>query len=573
MINKTIRHTFQTVLYLQGIVALLLAVTGKASALNIKDTNYPIPSGAYFVSPSGKDTNCKSSNSPCSVVKALRAAPSGATIIFRGGTYRNLQDLRVNKKLKLQAYPHEKPWLKGSTIVTGWVADGSTWRKDGWTYSFPSKVASASINPKYPMAGYGDMVFVNGVSLKQVSSKAKVVAGTFYVDSGRDKLYIGSSPAGKTVEATKLTHALSIWGSNASGTIVRGLGFTQYADTGIKVGAPRVTLENNTIGWNGSSGAYFFKTSPATSNAVVRGNTFSYNAKVGLAGEAAHSMLLENNTISYNNVEHFTKTWEAAGAKFIRSNGLLWRNNHVHHNYANGLWLDQASTDATVVKNTVADNQGLGIFFEVSHKAIIAANVAYNNIVGIMTADSSSVRVYNNTLYRNSLNLRLKETTRTNTNSAQIAQGVTWISRNNVFKNNIISDARGSSLFDAANCGVSPSSTTVAAADYNAYHRKSSSTPKSAIKWSLSGNCSASYNSVLAFKLATGYEDNALVIDNVATDPFFVNAANGDYRLKSGSRAIGRGQALPKDVAKAIGLPSGVPVDLGALQSRAFVVQ
>lgn len=46
-----------------------------------------------------------------------------------------------------------------------------------------------------------------------------------------------------------------------------------------------------------------------------------------------------------------------------------------------------------------------------------------------------------------------------------------------------------------------------------------------------------------------------------------------DYRLKSGSRAIGRGQALPEDVATTIGILSGVPVDLGAFQSKVFLRQ
>lgn len=109
----------------------------------------------------------------------------------------------------------------------------------------------------------------------------------------------------------------------------------------------------------------------------------------------------------------------------------------------------------------------------------------------------------------------------------------------------------------------------VSTADHNAYYRKSSSNPKSVITWSLgAGKCSVKYKSLAAFKSATGFEANGLEINNVTTNPFFVDAASGDYRLKPGSPAIGRGEPLPADIASAIGLPTGVPVDLGALQSK-----
>jgi hypothetical protein len=142
------------------------------------------------VSPDGKDTNSgKSLTSPWSVAKALNSAPAGATIVFRGGQYHKATG-KITKKLTLQAYPHEKPWLKGSIEVQGWVADGSMWRKDGWNYSLPT-IDSIHVDPNYPMARYTDMVYVNGVSLKQVGSKANVGPGKFYVDKANNKLYIG----------------------------------------------------------------------------------------------------------------------------------------------------------------------------------------------------------------------------------------------------------------------------------------------------------------------------------------------------------------------------------------------
>ena len=51
----------------------------------------------------------------------------------------------------------------------------------------------------------------------------------------------------------------------------------------------------------------------------------------------------------------------------------------------------------------------------------------------------------------------------------------------------------------------------------------------------------------------------------MATNPFFVDEASGDYQLKPGSPAIGAGVPLPADIAAAIGVAAGVPVNLGVL--------
>ena len=571
----------KSVFLVSGLCTLLLATSGKAAAaatIEIKDTNYKIPTGAYFVSPDGQDTNTgKTATSPWSVTKAIASAPSGATIVFRGGTYRNIS-LKIKKKVTLQAYPGEQAWLKGSVVVTGWAADGSLWVKNGWTYSFPQNVRSEFIDPAYPIADYRDMVYVDGVALQQVASKAEVAPGTFYVDSANNRLYIGDNPAGKTVESTALPYAFTLWkkgSDDESDSKIRGLGFAHYADMGVRIGAPRVTLENNTFAWNGVTGAHFWGNlggeESISRDAIVRGNTFSYNGRKGLGGDQVDRMLLEDNTFSYNNVEHYAEDWDAAGIKVTGTDGLIWRKNLVEHNFSTGMWMDLSVTNATVINNRVRYNDGIGIFFEVSHKAIIAGNLAYNNgYAGIMLSNSSSGQIYNNTLADNKVNIRIKDTNRNNTNKQEIKAGVTWIARNNVIKNNILSSTTGDSLVEASNCATDEQSKLmIDAADYNGYYRSSSSQPKTAFTWGFNAKqCAVTYTSIAAFNSATGYEANAVTIDNVKTNPFFVDVANENYGLKAGSPAIRRGVALPADIAQVLGVATGVKVDLGAFQSQ-----
>lgn len=519
MNTKLNLQQFQVVFFVQSLCALLLAAQGVASAYVpgtatdniIKDTNYDIPSDAYYVSPEGNETNSgRTPDSPWSVAKALSSAPNEATIVFRGGTYRNINNAYICKKLTLQPYPHEKAWIKGSDEVTGWVADGSMWRKDNWNYSFDFNLGSEYMHSNYPMADRGDMVYVDGVSLKQVGSKAEVVpatsgkTATFYVDSVNKKLYIGSSPQGKTVQATTRKRAFATGkcgGSssslNPSGTVVRGLGFAHFADMAIALGVDRVTLENNTFVWNGMQGVNFLGESDGVLNvstdATVRGNTFNYNGRKGMAGDRAHRIKLENNTFSYNNIERFNSSWDAAGVKFTRTDGATLAYNTIEHNFSHGGWLDVSSSNAKLVHNIIRYNSGFGIYFEVSHKAIIGANLAHHNGTGIVVSNSSSTSVYNNTLANNGTNVRIKDDPRVNTNSGEIAKGITWIANNNILKNNILSNTGNSNttakelLIADILCGSSSQQTAdkIPVANYNGYYRTSSSTPQYIINLSL----------------------------------------------------------------------------------------
>ena len=108
--------------------------------------------------------------------KAVAAAPSGSTIVMRGGVYRESVTW-YGKALTIQPAPDEAVWMRGSDVVTGWVADGAVWRTGQLVGVLRPHVALRPDRPRVPVCGLPDQIFVDGAQLTQVGSRSAVTAG------------------------------------------------------------------------------------------------------------------------------------------------------------------------------------------------------------------------------------------------------------------------------------------------------------------------------------------------------------------------------------------------------------
>lgn len=565
--------------------------------ITVPGTTDALPGGACHVSPGGNDeTGDGSAGKPWkSFEQALRAAPPGAIIVFHAGTYRVSGRQSVDHPLTLRAAPGEQVWLKGSAVVTGWVQDGNAWRRDGWTYSFPNQMGNENFaDPNDPTPGYRDQAYVNGRALRQVLSRGAVGPGKFYVDAANQRLYLGDDPSGQTVEATVADGALGLWlgGTNAAGLTVRGLGFAHFADPAIRAAVSKVTLDQNAFVWNGTEGVTFHGESGdigagsrdgVSLDEVVTGNLFAYNGNNGFGASKAHRMRVEGNTFRGNNTEAFSTAWGASGMKFIGTDDALIKNNLFEDNHGMGLWLDVGDKNTKMIGNTVRRNDAAGLFVEISSGTLVAGNVFEDNgKQGVSIGNSANNRVYNNTFVNNGKALRIDEQQRgsfvgvTEEYPGGAILQPNWVTKGNVVKNNLFVNAVGTGdptdvdalidtwwFYDAG--GHSGDAPMLDALDFNVYARTTAGQPQLLARWVRPGKADQdTFKTLAELAQSTSFEPHGRERNGAALTDLFVNPGAGDYRLNAGSGLTGAGEALPQDVADALGVASGRPVDPGA---------
>ena len=194
-------------------------------------------------------------------------------------------------------------------------------------------------------------------------------------------------------------------------------GFTPYVDqTAInQTGAGGWKLLNSTVTHNVPGGGLF-----AASDAVVKNNCLTQNGQYGfqaaqtVQGDSLtggpYNVWIENNEISFNDTCDLSGLLTSAalgwhdynpvpaqyrnphcgvvrgngnqgGFKLWGTNGVMIRNNWIHHNWGVGGWADTNNANTTWIGNTITDNENGAIWEEISYNFSITNNyIARNNI-------------------------------------------------------------------------------------------------------------------------------------------------------------------------------------------------
>ncbi len=400
------------------------------------DIHYSLPDTdgtIYYVAPDGKEKNIGTNiKKPTTLATAVNKVKTADAIILRGGIYRT-GNLKFNQGITLQAFADEKPVLKGTYIANDWLVDSSGFWVTEWPDLFPADPEDwwrRDRNEKHtPLHRFNDdMVFVDGRFLQSAGGICELDTNTFYIDYEENRVYIGINPNNRLVEITAFNVAVHrIYDdykgipSDGIGPVIRGIEFTQYADTTILIEGTYpegltdeaeygndvvgTVLENCEISYCSRIGAYLMGDSLTIRNCRV-----SNTSTEGIYLVGASDALLERNIISENNIEHLTGYFPAAVKIFNQSHRVTCRDNLVTNlPHSNGIWYDVGNTDGLFVNNWV-ENVGdaeksnysvyrymSGFFFEISKGAICAGNVFLNCDNGSFVLNSSNVEIYQNT--------------------------------------------------------------------------------------------------------------------------------------------------------------------------------
>jgi hypothetical protein len=525
-----------------------LRVSGYEPA-TIHDTNYAIPAGARFVANGGSDHNPGTIGAPfASIRKALAVVPTGGTIVVRGGTYRESLGT-LPRRVTIQAYPHEAPWVTGSVPISGFANAFGLWVVP-WTSPFcDSCYPSPALDPKHPAAGLPEQVFVDGGPLDQVTTASALKPHTFYVDHQSRVLALADNPTGHAVDVTQLGSALSI-SHSAAGSVIRGIGFEHWGttfdgDAAVNVTSDHVTFDNDTFAWSsgraiGMSGAH---------NTVTRSEIVD-NGTSGINAYLTNGLDIEQNEVAFSNYEHWIITPSPyavlAGIKSTNSTGTIARANVFHDNDSNALWFDQQSANQTVVTNTFVHNSGHGLAIEISGNSIVAGNVsAENGRDGLKLAGASNVDAYNNTIVDNGW--------------AQIGvyQDPRHASSPIVLENNIFLAGSRTikavlNSYDITQPGPAPTFQMVTADDHNVYGRTHTKQPAPLAFAQTSAKVCNTYSDLTALRATTHRESVSLSADGWAATKILVDPAHGDYRVLPGA-PLPAPTTLPPAVAAALG--------------------
>lgn len=330
-------------------------------------------------------------------------SPAGTQFLLLPGVHRTG---RSEPKDGMTFEGTEGTILNGSVFLEDFTPVDQTWETNG---------------PRLNMDGHGECVdgyqacslrndlFIDDAMLWRVDNRTEVAPGTWW--SNGNTIVIGDDPAGRKVEVSLTENAFR---SDAADVTIRNMIIEKYA-TMAQRGAIQSEvfpqrlgtgwlIENVEVKLNHGTGIR------AGNQTTIRNAHVHHNGQQGITSDGGEGILVESSEIDHNNLRGFSWGWEAGGAKFKKTVGLVVRDVISHHNLGPGLWTDIDNYDTTYENNVVYSNNAPGIFHEISFDAIIRNNEVYNNGfimgdwlwgAGILVAASSNVDVYDNVVTNN----------------------------------------------------------------------------------------------------------------------------------------------------------------------------
>ena len=402
----------QTMQLRSATLAVLLGMLNLAATANA--TTYVVDNG----SPAAADTNPGTREAPLKTVSAAAArAVAGDEVIVRPGIYREAVTLTnsgaLGKPIVFRSEEPRKAVISGSDVLTNLQAEGL----GVWSARVPKK---DDINLQ--SGGNPQWVYMDGTPLERADTRDRLIPGTFYQDTKATndgwRVYV-ALPEGKNIKDVTLEYACrdglicpqGNQGSELPLNDIHIIGFTvmHNADCrgkpAILVTGQRWLVEGNHVLWASYWGGILMRFS---NQAIVRSNLVEWIGCQGMGGLNNVDLLLEGNTLRYNNWRSLFTAGEGGGSKWVCNIDACYRGNEVAFNCGPGLWNDTASAGTIYEKNICHDNGGRALFSEANWDEVIQDNIVYNTgEFGILISNGPGMVIRRNIVFNNGIGIGL----------------------------------------------------------------------------------------------------------------------------------------------------------------------
>jgi parallel beta-helix repeat protein len=303
---------------------------------------------------------------------AVAANPPGTTFCLRAGVHRLAAP--IVPKAGDRFVGDVGAVLSGAKLLTVFDRAGGFWVAGNQPQTNPNR--KGVCEPRYgDLCTYPEDVYFDNQPLRRVASLAALKPGSFFFDYAASQIFLADDPTGHQVEVASTRAAFMGFATDATDVTVRNLVIEKFANEAqlgaISCGA-HWRVEQNEVRLNHGTGIQ--------SAEIAVGNFVHHNGQLGLSDGGK---LVADNEIAFNNTMHFNPPWEAGGAKWVLTDGLVVKHNYVHDNHGPGMWSDIGNVGTRYEGNLVTGNSGSGIVAEISYRTTITRNVIRGNGHGV----------------------------------------------------------------------------------------------------------------------------------------------------------------------------------------------
>jgi parallel beta-helix repeat protein len=344
------------------------------------------------------------------IASAVKAAAAGTAFIIHPGTYRLTQPIiPKDGDLFLGQTVCSPPTTSCPAIISGSTVIGPLATFNGTNYKVTGQTQRGEVNetteqciPGWLACNIPEDLWFDGVPLQHLyaSSLSTIASGQWWFDYTNHVIYFHDNPSGHLVETSV---APSVAVGPANNVAFQYLTIEEFATPltqgGLWPSNGQVTdalRQANGLNWIVENCEMWGHHSAAIApnyGMQVLNNYIHDNGQLGIGGGfgpdnnlVGSGLLVQGNLVTHNNYANVSPNFGAGGIKFGRTRGAVIKNNTVTNNEGSGIHFDVSSSSPVIVGNTITGNtDGDGIIYEISWVSALVYNnvLQYNGVPSI----------------------------------------------------------------------------------------------------------------------------------------------------------------------------------------------